>query len=130
MNGSPSPPSSRKPDEHSPQGSSPPATAPDPPQFLSASVLQDPTLRTPGSEIPEALFALSDAEPFNISPVLNAPADPTTPQVNRTLILGLALFLIAIILSTAVYLYRDTHPPASSVAPHSLLHRATHTTSG
>lgn len=104
----------------------------DQPQFLSTGALQDPTLRTPGSEIPEAMYAASDAVPFEIgSGTLQSGNDdstirtsgtcalvtPDTPVAkDRRLALLMVVLLLAIIAAVAIYVYRDSHrrsPPSS-----------------
>ena len=98
--------------------------------FLSTAPLQDPTLRTPGSEIPEGVYAAGDAEPFDL------PAAPqrvlgALPRDNRLLALLLALVLLAVILFTAIRLYRDTRKNVEPVpvmpSNSSLSHPRNHT---
>ena len=80
---------------------------PEEPVFLSTVPLQDPTLRTPGSEIPEAIYAAADAESFDLPPVHERLVEDL-PQQNRFVVLLIALLLIVAILCTALYLYRTT----------------------
>lgn len=96
----------------------PPPPGREAPQFLSTGALQDPTLRTPGSEIPEAIYAASDTEAFHIAG--SGPA--TSPRESRSFTLLLAALLIAIIAATIVYLYRDSHTAQSAPAPHAAAH--------
>ncbi len=88
--------------------------APDPRQFLATGVFGDPTLRTPGSEIPEALYAASDAEPFDLRDSNSLPVAPASLD-NPLLALLITLLLLAVIAATAIYLYRDTHAPHSGL---------------
>lgn len=105
----------------------------DQPQFLSAGALQDPTLRTPGSEIPEAMYAASDAVPFEIgSGTLQSGNDdstirtsgtcvivtPDTPVAkDRRLALLMVVLLLAIIAAVAIYVYRDSHRRSQPSSP-------------
>lgn len=94
--------SKEMPDPHDPT-----SAHPDAPQFLSTGALQDPTLRTPGSQIPDSIYAASDSKSFHLRNLSSAPS--SREHSRRALALILAFLLLAILLATAVPLYRDTH---------------------
>ncbi len=104
-----------------PAPNSPPPSEPSSAQFLSTSPLQDPTLRTPGSEIPESIYAASDSQPLPTTP----PDLPDHSKVNTRnsyrLALVLALALAAVVI-TAVCLLRYVHHAAPDPAPPQPVH--------
>ena len=78
------------------------------PRFASTEALQDPTLRTPGSEISEAVSASSYRETFPFNRPFGEPQERRrSPNPRLALLVG--LILLAIAATTAIYLYRDTH---------------------
>ena len=93
--------------ENSPAAPQVHGDTPEEPLFLSTVPLQDPTLRTPGSEISDAVYAAEDAESFDLTPAQERLVDDL-PKRNRLVVLLVALLLIAVILGTAFYLYRAT----------------------
>lgn len=84
----------------------------DPPRFLATGALGDPTLRTPGSEIPEAVYAASDTESFGHLQA-RSPMDTLPTRNNPRIGLVVALLFLAILAATAIYLSRHSHTPAS-----------------
>ena len=109
-----------------------PAPEPSSAQFLSTSPLQDPTLRTPGSEIPETVYAASDSQSLppperdfhDRSRSNSKTTSPPNLRNSRSLALVLALALAALVI-TAVCLLRYLRRPSPNPVPPEPVHAST-----